>query len=85
MAFSIHLFSASSFYTNFDESFTQGGTSYNSYGTDPAMRQKYTSVATYKGTFVAVRKLNKRSVDLTRTVLMELKQVRFVSQTSVHC
>ncbi|XP_020901343.1 atrial natriuretic peptide receptor 1 isoform X2 [Exaiptasia diaphana] len=37
---------------------------------------KYTSIAVYKGNLVAVKKLAKKSVDLTRTVLMELKQMR---------
>lgn len=37
---------------------------------------KYTAIAVYKGNLVAVKRLAKKSVDLTRTVLMELKQMR---------
>ncbi|XP_078348931.1 atrial natriuretic peptide receptor 1-like isoform X2 [Oculina patagonica] len=37
---------------------------------------KYTAVAVYKGNLVAVKRLAKKSIDLTRTVLMELKQMR---------
>ncbi|XP_068761980.1 LOW QUALITY PROTEIN: atrial natriuretic peptide receptor 1-like [Montipora capricornis] len=37
---------------------------------------KYTVIAVYKGNLVAVKRLAKKSVDLTRTVLMELKQMR---------
>ena len=38
-------------------------------------REKFTTVAIYKGNFVAVKKVNKRTVELGRNVLMELKQV----------
>ncbi|XP_067043577.1 atrial natriuretic peptide receptor 1-like isoform X3 [Acropora muricata] len=37
---------------------------------------KCTAAAVYKGNLVAVKRLAKKSVDLTRTVLMELKQMR---------
>ncbi|XP_048576329.1 atrial natriuretic peptide receptor 1 isoform X2 [Nematostella vectensis] len=37
---------------------------------------KHTAVGIYKGNLVAVKRLAKKSVDLTRTVLMELKQMR---------
>ena len=42
---------------------------------DKGPREKFTTVAIYKGTFVAVKKINKRTVELSRNVLMELKLV----------
>ena len=41
-------------------------------------REKFTTVAIYKGNFVAVKKVNKRTVELSRNVLMELKQVHLL-------
>lgn len=39
-------------------------------------RQLFTCVATYKGMIVAVKKIRKKSVELTRTIKKELKLVR---------
>lgn len=38
-------------------------------------RQLYTSVGTYKGNLVAIRKVNKKNVELTRSIKKELKVV----------
>lgn len=38
-------------------------------------RQLFTCVATYKGTIVAVRKIRKKHVELTRNIKKELKMV----------
>lgn len=38
-------------------------------------RQLYTSVGTYKGNLVAIRKVNKKNVELTRNIKKELKVV----------
>ena len=38
-------------------------------------RQRFTRMATFRGTLVAVKKVNKKSVELTKKVLMELMQV----------
>lgn len=38
-------------------------------------RQLYTSVGTYKGNVVAIRKVNKKNVELTRNIKKELKVV----------
>ncbi|KAK3705160.1 hypothetical protein QZH41_003755 [Actinostola sp. cb2023] len=55
----------------------------DSHGLEPLLNDddveecyKHTSIAVYKGNLVAVKKLAKKSVDMTRTVLMELKQMR---------
>ena len=40
-----------------------------------ATRQRFTTMATFRGTLVAVKKVNKKSVELSKEVLMELKQV----------
>ena len=48
-------------------------------------REKFTTVAIYKGNFVAVKKVNKRTVELGRNVLMELKQVSFCSCDHLIC
>ena len=38
-------------------------------------KQQFITTAYYKGTLVAVKKLNKKSVELNKNILMELKQV----------
>lgn len=40
-------------------------------------RQLFTCVATYKGTIVAVRKIRKKHVELTRNIKKELKMVSY--------
>ena len=45
---------------------------------DLDLRQVFTSVGTYKGSIVAVKRINKKYVDLTRSVRKELKLVRTV-------
>lgn len=40
-----------------------------------ATRQRFTTMATFRGTLVAVKKVNKKSVELSKEVLMELKHV----------
>eukprot|EP00794_Sanderia_malayensis_P009190 gene9190-10164_t len=47
-------------------------------------RQKFTTVAIYKGTFVAVKKINKKSVELSRNILMELKQMRDIRHDNIN-
>jgi len=47
-------------------------------------REKFTTVAIYKGNFVAVKKVNKRTVELGRNVLMELKQMRDIRHENVN-
>lgn len=42
---------------------------------ESSTRQRFTTVAIYKGTLVAVKKINKKNVELSKSVLMELKQV----------
>lgn len=42
---------------------------------DIDLRQTFTEVGTYKGSIVAIKKINKRHVDLTRNVRKELKNV----------
>ena len=42
---------------------------------DIDFRQLFTCVGTYKGTIVAIRKVNKKHVELTRNVRKELKVV----------
>jgi atrial natriuretic peptide receptor A len=48
---------------------------------DLDLRQVFTQVGTHKGTIVAVKRLNKKCVDLTRSVRKELKQVRTLQLT----
>ena len=38
-------------------------------------KQLFTTTAYYKGTLVAVKKINRKSVEINKTILMELKQV----------
>ena len=38
-------------------------------------KQQFITTAYYKGTLVAVKKINKKSVELNNNILMELKQV----------
>ncbi|XP_065065708.1 uncharacterized protein LOC135691687 [Rhopilema esculentum] len=47
-------------------------------------REKFTTVAIYRGTFVAVKKINKRTVELSRNVLMELKQMRDIRHDNIN-
>ena len=42
------------------------------------LKQVFTSVGTYKGSIVAIKRINKRYVDLTRSVRKELKLVRCI-------
>jgi len=39
-------------------------------------RQRFTTVAIFKGALVAVKRINKKNVELNKCVLMELKQIR---------
>ena len=48
--------------------------SLNSQG-DVDFRQVFTQVGTYKGTIVAIKRINKKYVDLSRNVRKELKIV----------
>lgn len=45
-------------------------------------RQLYTSVGTYKGNLVAIRKVNKKNVELTRNIKKELKVVCVSNQSN---
>ena len=42
-----------------------------------APKRAYTKIALYKGNIVAVKMIHKKSVDLTRSIRKELKQVIF--------
>ena len=42
---------------------------------DVDIRQVFTQIGSYKGSIVAIRKVNKRCIDLTRNVQKELKMV----------
>ncbi|XP_057310998.1 atrial natriuretic peptide receptor 1-like isoform X2 [Hydractinia symbiolongicarpus] len=61
-----------------------GGQRCNTHGTDGMTRQKFTVVAKYKESFVVVRKLYKRTVELNRNVLMELKQMRDIRHDNIN-
>ncbi|CAH2013100.1 unnamed protein product [Acanthoscelides obtectus] len=43
---------------------------------DQSPRRAYTAIGVYKGNIVAIRHIYKRSVDLTRSIRKELKQIR---------
>ncbi|XP_070535597.1 atrial natriuretic peptide receptor 1-like isoform X2 [Ptychodera flava] len=45
--------------------------------------QIFTTVATYKGNIVAVKQLNKKKVELTREVLLELKHMRDIHHSNI--
>lgn len=47
-------------------------------------RQLYTSVGTYKGNLVAIRKVNKKNVELTRSIKKELKVMRELRHDNVN-
>lgn len=51
---------------------------------DGELYNNYTAIAVYKGNLVAVKRLAKKSVDLTRTVLMELKQMRDIRHDNLN-
>ncbi|XP_059177836.1 speract receptor-like [Physella acuta] len=51
---------------------------------DIDMRQLFTHVGIYKGTVVAVRKVNKQHVELTRSVKKELKTVRELRHDNIN-
>ncbi|CAD5122392.1 DgyrCDS10822 [Dimorphilus gyrociliatus] len=48
------------------------------------MRQVFTEVGKYKGTIVAIKKINKRCVDLTRNVRKELKAMRDLRHDNIN-
>ncbi|XP_077865373.1 atrial natriuretic peptide receptor 1-like [Saccoglossus kowalevskii] len=48
----------------------------SSFGTCDFDRQIFTRVAQYKGNVIAIKKVNKKKVELTRDVLLELKYMR---------
>ncbi|CAH0563498.1 unnamed protein product [Brassicogethes aeneus] len=43
---------------------------------DQSPKRAYTTIGLYKGNIVAIKNLNKKSVDLTRSIRKELKQIR---------
>lgn len=45
-------------------------------GADPGEQRAHTQIGLYKGSIVAVKYVHKRSLDLTRSIRKELKQVR---------
>ncbi|XP_064595045.1 guanylate cyclase 32E-like [Liolophura sinensis] len=51
---------------------------------DIDLRQTFTEVGTYKGSIVAIKKINKRHVDLTRNVRKELKNIRDIRHDNVN-
>lgn len=51
---------------------------------ESSTRQRFTTVAIYKGTLVAVKKINKKNVELSKSVLMELKQIRDVRHDNLN-
>lgn len=42
---------------------------------DLETRRAYTTIAMYRGNIVAVKRLHKKSIDVTRAIRKELKQV----------
>lgn len=42
---------------------------------EPEVKRAFTTIGFYRGTIVAVKLLNKKNVDLTRSILKELIQV----------
>ena len=50
---------------------------------DLDLRQVFTQVGTYKGTIVAIKRVSKKCVDLTRGVRKELKQVKINTITFI--
>jgi len=51
---------------------------------DLDVRQLFTQVGSYRGTLIAVKHINRKSVDLTRAVRKELKLVRRLIVISVY-
>jgi guanylate cyclase, other len=43
--------------------------------TEPEVKRAFTTIGFYRGTIVAIKELNKKNVDLTRSILKELIQV----------
>ncbi|XP_070536703.1 atrial natriuretic peptide receptor 1-like isoform X5 [Ptychodera flava] len=54
----------------------RSSTRLSSFGADDMDKQIFTRVAQYKGNVVAIKKVNKKKVELTRDVLLELKCMR---------
>ncbi|KAJ8319406.1 hypothetical protein KUTeg_004497 [Tegillarca granosa] len=52
--------------------------------TEIDFRQLYTCVATFKGTIVAARKVNKKNVELTRSIRKELKVMRELRHDNIN-
>lgn len=48
------------------------------------MRQVFTEIGKYKGTVIAIKKINKRGVDLTRNVRKELKAMRDLRHDNIN-
>lgn len=46
--------------------------------TDLSTKRAYTRIGMYKGNIVAIKQIHKRSVDLTRSIRKELKQVIYI-------
>ncbi|XP_047143124.1 atrial natriuretic peptide receptor 1 isoform X1 [Hydra vulgaris] len=63
-------------------SFNSDGQSLSSYSYEKY--QHFTTTAYYKSTLVAVRRLKKRTVELNRNVLMELKQLRDIRHDNIN-
>ncbi|XP_077994026.1 atrial natriuretic peptide receptor 1-like isoform X3 [Glandiceps talaboti] len=54
----------------------RSSTRLSSFGTADMDRQIFTRVAQYKGNVVAIKKVNKKKIELTRSILLELKYMR---------
>jgi hypothetical protein len=48
--------------------------------TEPEVKRAFTTIGFYRGTIVAIKELNKKNVDLTRSILKELIQVKIQCQ-----
>lgn len=52
--------------------------------TDLSTKRAYTRIGMYKGNIVAIKQIHKRSVDLTRSIRKELKQVIYIQICNGH-
>jgi len=46
-------------------------------------KRAYTCIGLYRGNIVAIKPLYKRSIDITRNIRKELKQVRFMYRVTI--
>jgi len=51
---------------------------------EPEAKRSFTTIGFYRGTIVAIKALNKKNIDLTRSILKELIQVRSNSRLYIY-